>query len=413
VRNNFFIYGGFTVISSGIGFVIIPLLSHYFSKEDFGRIGLFMIAMQLFTPIVGLSMNSIISRSYHLRDDLETLLGSALITIIFISTSVAFLLSIIPDSVYSYLSIDFQLTMIALLAAFFMIITATFLAILQMEGRAIQWGVATLINTIVSAIVTFMLIFLLEVEYMARLIGITLGQALAAFLSYIYVRQTINIKCTKSIEHYKYFLNLGVPLIFAVLSGWALISIDRVFIETMLGLDETGVYVFAVTLSSPVLIILATFTRVWAPAAFKELASKNEVGLFKRLILAFIAYIFVGLLFSMISPYIYKEIISDDFIPALVLLPWLIIGIVVQGLQSLLLPFIMNDGDTKIIAASALLGIVVNVLCNYFLIPNFGLIGAAVASILSSFTMSFIYLLYVSNTYDFGGIFIKGSRINE
>lgn len=401
---SFLIYGCFSLVTSGIGFVTVPLLSHFFSKEDFGIIGLFMIVMQLFTPIVGLSMNSIISRSYYLRNDLNELLGSAFYIVLLLTSLMLVLLLLIPEVIFASFGFGKELALIALLAAFFMIISATLLAILQMEERPIQWGIATLVNTVVSVALTFLLIILFEFDYISRLLGILIGQMLAAFVAYFFIRQFISIRFTINEEHFRYFISFGLPLVFSALSGWALISVDRVFIESLLGIEVTGVYVFAVTLASPVLIIQTTYTRVWSPRAFRMLANKQEKQLLKRLLYSYFGYIIVGLLFSYSAPYFYQLVISKEFYDSLLLLPWLIAGIVIQGVQSLILPYIMNYGKTKILAYTALLAVGVNVFCNYFLIPEWKLIGAAVATIISNFVISALYIYYVFKNYDFYGL---------
>mgnify|MGYP001222147600 CR=1 FL=1 len=413
MRQHFVIYGIFSLLAASISFAIVPFLSHYLSKEDFGFIGLFMIVMKLFAPIIGLSMNSIISRSYYLRKDLGELLGSAFILIFVLTVLVFWVLILLPDILYVSLGFKLELALIGLISAFFMTISVTLLAFLQMQEKPVYWGIAMIANTLVSVALTFLLIVLFELDYLSRLLGILVGQIFSALIAYYFSKKFIKISFTLNLDHYRYFYKLGLPLLFTALSGWALISLDRVFIGSILGMEATGLYVFAITLASPVYIIQDVYTRVWGPNAFKMLSKQEEIKLLKWLVYSFVGYIFLGLLFATIAPYLYRIIIGPDFFDSLFLLPWLVFGIVVQGLQNLLLPFIMHHGKLKVLSYCAVIGLIVNVLCNFWFIPNMGIQGAALAAIVTNGMISVMYSFYVLKNFYFNTLNIVPDEVDR
>lgn len=372
----------------------MPLLSNLLSREDFGVIGLFMIAMNLFTPIIGLSMNSIISRSFHVRNDLDELLGSAIILILFLASLVCFLLMVMPNGIFLLFGLDKFIALMALLSACFLTISVTFLALLQMQKRPLHWGIATTINTLVSVAVTFYLIFFFDLDYMSRLIGIILGQISAVCACYYFVRRSLKIKISIKLEHYIYFRNLGIPLLFTALSGWAIISLDRVFVNSFLGIQQTGLYVFAITLASPVYILQDVCSRVWSPNAFKMLAERDIYKLTRMLCYCYFGYLIFGSSFAIISPTLYRLVIGQEFFEALMLMPWIVFSITVQGLQNLLMPFILHSGKLRILGYSGGVALIINISINLLLIPLFDIMGAIVSSILTQLFISLIYLTF-------------------
>ena len=405
---NFLIYGFFSFLTAAISFTIVPLLSHYLTRADFGLIGLFGIAIKLFTPIIGLSMNTIISRSYYLRKDLGQLLGSAFILVLMLTLLVFCILILLPNILYVSMGFKRELALISLSASFFMTISVTLLAFLQMQEKPVYWGISMTANTLVSVALTLLLIVLFELNYLSRVVGIVFGQILSASVAYYFVRKFIKISFTITPEHYKYLYKLGIPLLFTALGGWALVSLDRIFIGPMLGVEALGLYVFAATLASPVYILQDVYTRVWAPNAYKLLSNGEDIRLLKWLAYSFCGYILVGLMFAIIAPYFYQIIIGQDFIDSLFLLPWLVCGIVVQGLQPLLAPFILHNGNLKVLTHCALVGLIVFAFCNFFLLPSLGLVGAALSVIVTHGVIGMVYALYVlrnipSSTLD-GGI---------
>lgn len=396
---NYLIYGGFTLLSSGVGFFITPFLSHYLSRSDFGLIGLFMIAVQLFTPIVGLSMNSIIARSYHTRTDLDALLGSGFLLILTLSAFFSALLWFVPNGILEYFGYTSELVWLALVASFFMINAATFSGVLQMAEQPVKWGFGVLINTSALVGATFFLLFVFDLGYMSRVLGIIAAQFITAITLFLFIKNRFNIKISINAEHIKYFFRLGCPLIFTALCGWAMISVDRLFIESMLGTDLTGLYVFAITLASPALIIQVTYTRVWSPRVYKALSKSGLDGVIREIFASYIGYILVGLAVSVFGSYLFRFIIDEKFFDALELIPWLVCGIVVQGIQGLLVPFMMHFEKTKIMAYGAVLGIIVNTGANYYLIPDYGLPGAAIASIMGHALISAVYIYSVWDVF--------------
>lgn len=300
-----------------------------------------------------------------------------------------------------------ELALISLSASFFMTISVTLLAFLQMQEKPVYWGIAMTANTLVSVALTLLLIVLFEPNYLSRVVGIVFGQILSALVAYYFAKKFIKISFTITPEHYKYLYKLGIPLLFTALGGWALVSLDRIFIGPMLGVEALGLYVFAATLASPIYILQDVYTRVWAPNAYKLLSNGEEIRLLKLLAYSFCGYILVGLMFAITSPYFYQIIIGQDFIDSLFLLPWLVCGIVIQGLQALLTPFILHNGNLKVLTHCALVGLIVFAFCNFWFIPNLGLVGAALAVIVTHFIIGIVYTLHVhknisSNTLNVG-----------
>ena len=397
MSRNFLIYGCFSLFTSIIGFALTPILSHFLTTEDFGYLGWFTILSQLFVPLISLSMNSIIGRSFHTRNDINALVASAIIAIS--ACTFLFFIGTVFFALFSLLTIPYYLVFLSLFTAYFTVISAVFLTLFQMQEEPITWGKVVIVNTLVSVAVTFLCLFYFRDDYYSRALGLFSGQCCAAIVGFIYIKRNYDLSFCFNLDHIKYFLKIGVPLSIAALSAWALMSVDRILIEKIIGLKDMGEYVFAVTLASPVLILQTTYTRVWGPYAYKLLASNRYQELRKKLYYSIGGYIAVGFLFSVISPYIYYQLVDSTFFPSVILVPLLVIAIVIQGFQNLLLPFITHKQKTKIIGYLGVISISFNLICNYYLINNFGVIGAAITWSLTSLIVAIVYFYYIYNIY--------------
>src|SRR5574337_1710961 len=52
-------------LNAGIGFLILPVLTHYLSPTDYGIISLMNTYVQILMPLVGLSTASLVSVEYY------------------------------------------------------------------------------------------------------------------------------------------------------------------------------------------------------------------------------------------------------------------------------------------------------------------------------------------------------------
>ena len=52
-------------LNAGVGFLILPILTHYLTPEDYGIISLMNTYVQILMPIIGLSTASYISVEYY------------------------------------------------------------------------------------------------------------------------------------------------------------------------------------------------------------------------------------------------------------------------------------------------------------------------------------------------------------
>ena len=392
---NYLIYILFTLAANGLGFVAAPIFSHYLSTRDFGLVGLFMVATQLFAPLVGLSMNTIISRSFYTRKDLDSLLGSAISLITLLGVVVAVVIAVIPSNVIAFTGMDRLLLFAAIIASYFTIISATFSSLVQMSEWPLRWGVGLLANSFTAIILSFLLIVLFKWGYVARIVGITIGQAVSSVVLFVFVRNAFKVKLKIELSHIGYFFKLGVPLLFFALSGWGLLSVDRICIQAILGVDCTGIYVFASTLASPVLVLQSAYTRVWSPNVYKKLACGSARSLSYQAGYSFLGYIAAGIILSTVGVYIYRFMISPNFFPSLNVLPWIVGGIVLQGVQGLTIPFILHRGKTKLLACASVLAFIINLSLNYYFIPMMGIKGAALATIISQAFVSLLYIFIV------------------
>ena len=204
-------------------------------------------------------------------------------------------------------------------------------------------------------------------------------------------------------------LNDSWPLILSGVVITIYMKIDQVMIKQMLGNSEVGYYAAAVRLCEAWYFLPTIITTSLFPAIVK--ASKIDLKLYdsrmQKLydLLAWSA-IAIALPCSFFSKEIIQILYKPEFLPAApVLTIYIWAGIAVfLGVASS--RFLITENFTKIEFYRTLVGMVINVFLNLILIPKYGIIGSAFATLISYSTIV-IYLFFFSKTRSQAFMMIK------
>lgn len=179
-----------------------------------------------------------------------------------------------------------------------------------------------------------------------------------------------------------------------------LLESDAILCNDFIGARQTGVYSVAVSLGLPITFLASVsaaflFQRVASdPDRPARIANTNRVA---RLIAAFlaIAAIGVGGLGPLLIPLIYGNAYAGASTALVLLLP----GFWCFGIESILMSFLGGEGSPPIVYRAPLIGLILNFVANLFVIPAFGIDGAAATSSVAYFVvLSMVMSYYLKST---------------
>ena len=100
--------------------------------------------------------------------------------------------------------------------------------------------------------------------------------------------------------------------------------------------------------------------------------------------------------FSCVFVYSFFDLVyNEEYERAITVYFILSLGVLFSANASLRVAYLTIENKTKVLMYVALLGTVVNVVANYFLILNVGLLGASIATVVTQFiTSNLIYLFF-------------------
>ena len=400
--SNSMIYVLSLLFNKGLTFLLLPILTFYLSKEDYGVLGLITAISTISSIYIGLfPSNFLLARfakygkekisEYVHHILLLTVATTAFILIILIG----FQDFLIPQDLEDKTLLMIIITLYALFNIFFRFIDT----ILQVEQKAIKFALLQTIQSVTSLGLGLLLI----IEFSYGWKGKYYAELLILFFIFIYaiyyIMKNDFYKFNTDYSKLKELFNFLFPLTFSVLGLYIMGTVDRIFVSNMLGLEEAGIYNVAITMAIIINMVYDSVMKALDPIVYQNLAENehnNKIKVVKLIYLYSLVCLLIFGFFLILLPYVFNIMINEKFIAALVLIPILGVGLTFEGLRKVLEAPLVFKHKVKSLAIVTLIGSLLNVVLNYYLIDIYGLKGAAYATVLSFFSLyilTFILLL--------------------
>jgi O-antigen/teichoic acid export membrane protein len=175
-------------------------------------------------------------------------------------------------------------------------------------------------------------------------------------------------------------LSFGVRSYVQVVIAYLLLRIDAYMVQAILGPEQTAFYSLGVHLTETVLEVPQAIGLVLYP----RLAALGEEDIYRltaqtcRRTLLLTIPAAVGL--ALFGPWIIRVLYSDAFAPAGAPLPWLGVGIIAMAIFVIVTRSFTARSKQVVNTVAGMLALIVNVVLNVFLIPRYGIVGAAFAT---------------------------------
>lgn len=391
-------YASAGALTALAGIITFPLLTRSLSVAEYGILGLITSSLTLFVAFGKLGMQHAVIRFYsqvksaNLSFSLQQM-NSTVSMVFFVFASVtAAIWVFIGFKLIPRLS-DFNnisgLFLIASGIIFLRLLGSGILNFLRAQQRSALVGFTQiLIRYLYLAIVLFcMLIGRIEVAYvlLAMLLAEVVGIAFAAkkyWPDFRFKWSEVSAPLARAMMHY------GIPLMMLESLGLIMRLSDRYIIQAMLGENELGMYSASYNLTAYLdLILLAALVQALKPLYMQiwegEGLAKTQEFLSKGLH----TYLVLGLpfiaLFSLVSPHLLNFLASPKYYPGTIIIPFVAFSFFLDGAMHFLAAGLYIKKNTKVLMFWGAIATILNLGLNYLLIPVYGILGAAVVTILS------------------------------
>ncbi len=398
------IFGLGEAVTRVAAFILLPLYTHLLTPDDFGKLAMVSLVSTVLGIVLSSGQNSAFFRFYFQSksaEDRRKLVSTELgYLLIFAALGLAFgelLLSYFGDRLFYDASI-LPLVQLGMVSTFFDTGAIIPFAMLRAEQRALAYALMSIARFILNLALNIIVVFTLGWGVW----GVVLANLLTSFLFFIIcigftirtIEWTIDTRLLQSLLRY------GLPLVPANLSGWTLNLSDRFFLERFAGVQQVGVYSVGYAIASILNMISGWFNTAYAPYVF-SMAKEPDAKIVYARMMTYVMAVFtaLGLCLALFSRVILAVVATPDYYAAVTVVPLIVLAYLLFE-SSYLLSFGLDlSGRTEYYPIVVGSGAILNLLLNAFLIPNFGMMGAAWATVFSYALLPLLNYLIVKRLY--------------
>jgi O-antigen/teichoic acid export membrane protein len=413
------IYGVSTILGRFLNFLLTPIYTYVFQPSDFGIVAIVYSYIAFLNVVYGYGMESAYLK-YATTRELGT--PKENFTVPFISVSLTSLLfsglivlNAVPVAQLANIPATYHSVVPS--AAGIMLLDAAAMipfACLRLQRKAVRFGVIRLINIIINICLNILLLF----HFHMGVEGVFLSGVISSALTLLMLTPTVaaHFSLTLPRELFHALLRFGLPYVPAGLATMMIQVIDRPILEALTDTATVGIYQANYRLGIFMMLLVSAFDFAWRPFFLSQAREREAKQLFARILTYFLLVAtsaFLVLSFFLedvvrLPLFSGHTIIEERYWSGLHIVPVVLLAYVFLGVSNNIVAGIYIEKRTQKLPAIAFLGAIVNVVINLLFIPLFGIMGAAIATLMSYAVMAVALYFTVQRfypvQYEFGRI---------
>ncbi len=408
-------FSGYTIVNllnSLTPIIILPILTNNISSDNIGIIDLFTTTTIFLIPIIGLCFIQSITKLYFSMEDTAKYLSVLSTSVLIIGLS-TLLIGYTVLYLTPLIELSSEMRMLAMLILFYVFMTLIvegFLLLKRNEENLRQFAGIRLMKSVLDILSTVLLLYYFD-DYRVRVFGIILSTFITSLIVLYFVLKDPQIRLELDKEILRKIFIYSSPLILHTLFLNIINYSDRYFVTSYLDTYKLGQYSVIYQICMVMSLLINSFNMAWSPYFMKNMV-KDEAGfmtVYNRVLwFYFIALLAFGILLFLAIPFVYEYIIGNEFEVSAYIYATLITAYIFNGLYRFKVNLLFFKERTFLIAKMSFVCASINLVMNYFLIKEFGLLGAALATLASY--MAFYLLLELVLKVNQAKLFSGGSE---
>lgn len=399
------VYGISNIAQKASGVILLPLFTYYLTVEEYGRYGLLFITTVILSQSLVLGQSSSVIRYNNLvdyRDKKKSIFYTLTTIVLFVTIIFVIISELYLNQISSWFgsSEDFKLPIkVCIYIVAVVTLNNILLGKVRADERSILYTVSGLIKIVVQIGFTVYFLVILKMGLVGVLLGQLSGEVSTVLVVVPSLLKEIEFKFEKSII--KDSLNFGFPLVFSAVAINLLNGSDRYIIKFLIGEKVLGLYELGYRVGGVInMMMIIPFNLSLLPMAYKVYQTEGDKDYYKKLktYLAFVL-IWAGLALSLFS----KEIVelfalNSSYYSAYQVVPFIILAYILYGISTISSLGMFLSGKNFYMAFITMLCAGINIGLNFWLIPQFGIIAAAINTVIAFFIQDILSIV-ASNKY--------------
>lgn len=398
------IYGSGVVLGRVMGFLLLPLYTRFFTPEDYGVFELLDVTSWVVGTFLAFGMQQAVLKYYHSYSepiDRDRVLSTAILftaasglvmTCVLVPARGWLALYLIGSTRYAYL---LSLSFAALLVSSLLGLQKT---VLRAQHRSGVFTVVSLLHTAIALTLNVYFVAVARKGPAGILYSTLMTSALfAGYLAWRILRESgVRMEMAKlrpMLAYGIYFVPAGLA---ALVLNWS----DRYFLRVYSTLDVVGLYALAYKIAMILTALIEPFVMIWQSQIFVLQQQHDARETYAKVATYFLATLTATALgLAMLAPEIITTMAAPSYQSAAVVVPILVVAMVLWSSECVFQVGLLLKGDSRRLSTARWLAAAANIGLNWVLIPTYGMMGAAVATLISFLFSTLLTLTRAQQSY--------------
>ena len=388
------IYGLGAVVSRLISVFLLPVVTRYLSPGDVGVVDTLMSLTVVLVIVLRMGITMAFFRFYFDAED-DAARTTVVRTSFWFTMSMATLGLVVgwilaPQISHLLFTTDSKANVVraALILLWAQMNYEQLTSLFRVEERSVSYVAATLANVIITVVATILLVAVWHKGAIGVIVGNFTGTLAVYFVLLGYRRFQLGLEFNRPL--FRQMQRFGLPLVPSGIALWVIDLSDRFFIVHIKGLTENGLYSVGVRISTALLLLLIALRTAW-PAFAYSIKSDDDAKRTYAFVLTYVMYAccWLSLTLSLLAPWIVRLLTTPKFYGASEVVPLLVFGgtsFIAFNVMSIGIGRAKRTQFNWVVTGVAA---AVNIGLNFILIPPYGMMGAAVSTLVAYLVMFF------------------------
>ncbi len=391
------IYGLGGIVSRILAVLLLPLYTRYLKPSDYGAIETLLALAAVLVTVLRLGISSAFFRYYFdAKDEAgRTLVVRTSFWFTMASATAGLALGVALASPISHALFGTGdragLVRAAFVGLWAQMNYEQLTSLFRVEERSVSFVLATLANLLVTVAATLVLVVGLHKHALGVVVGNFTGTLTVYLVLLAYRRYQLGLQFDRKL--FRQMNRFGMPLVPSALALWATNFSDRFFLVKLADVREVGLYSIGVRIASALVLLLTAFRMAW-PAFAYSIEDDDEARRTYGYVLTYLVLIssWLALGLSLLSPWLVRLLTTAPFYSASrVVAPLAFAGVAFSGYIVMAIG-VGRARRTQFNWVVTGIGATVNVALNLILIPPYGMMGAAIATV-AAYSVMFLGMI--------------------
>jgi O-antigen/teichoic acid export membrane protein len=386
------IYGLGGLVSRILAVILLPLYTRYLSPADYGKVETLIALTTVVGIVLRMGISSAFFRFYfdspdadHRRVVLRTSFWFTM-TMATLGMVVGILLRAQISDVLFGTTANADLVAASFVGLWCGMNWEQLTSLFRVEERSVAFVVASVTNILITIGATLVLVVALDQGPLGVIVGTFTGTLAVYVVLLGYRREQLGLQFDRHL--FREMNRFGLPLVPTALFLWTTNFSDRLFLVKLADATEVGLYSVGVRIASAMVLLLTAFRLAWPAFAYSiddEREARRTYAYVLTYLIVFTTWVATGL--TLLSPWIVEWLAAPSFADASQVVGPLVFASVAFGGYIVVAIGVGRARRTQFNWVVTGLAAGVNIALNFALIPPYGMMGAAIATIAAYTTM--------------------------